>query len=167
MTCSVNDCGRPTIARGYCQNHYRVFMRRGTPIPPARTHKTFRATGGYLFEMKGGTTRYLHVQIAERALGKPLPTMAEIHHVDGDPSNNDPLNLVVCPDHKYHSLLHQRLAAFDATGFYHFRKCHICCTYGDPAQMRQHSHERVAHPPCVANYSRAARQRQKETLHGL
>lgn len=36
-TCMVTDCCAPHIARGYCQNHYRVFKRRGTPTPAKPT----------------------------------------------------------------------------------------------------------------------------------
>ena len=52
--------------------------------------------------------KYEHVAVAEAALGRTLPPGAEVHHVDGDPTNNAPSNLVICQDHKYHSLLHAR-----------------------------------------------------------
>jgi len=45
---------------------------------------------------------------AERALGKPLPPGAQVHHVDGDKRNDAPGNLVICQDQKYHHLLHVR-----------------------------------------------------------
>jgi len=52
---------------------------------------------------------HVHRLVAEAALGKPLPKGAVIHHVDGDGRNNAPSNLVICQDHRYHMLLHQRL----------------------------------------------------------
>lgn len=52
--------------------------------------------------------RRAHVVIAERALGKPLPVGAEVHHVDEDVKNNRHSNLVICQDHAYHRLLHAR-----------------------------------------------------------
>jgi hypothetical protein len=51
---------------------------------------------------------YVHVAIAERAIGKVLPRGVEIHHVDGNGKNNAHRNLVVCPDKAYHKLLHVR-----------------------------------------------------------
>jgi len=57
-----------------------------------------------------------HVVIAERALGRPLPKGAEVHHVDEDPANNLPSNLVICQDHAYHMLIHYRTRVRRAGG---------------------------------------------------
>lgn len=37
---------------------------------------------------------YLHIQIAERAIGRKLPHGAVVHHVDLNPANNNNSNLV-------------------------------------------------------------------------
>lgn len=76
-----------------------------------------------------------HIHLAEKAIGKPLPPKAEVHHVDCDGLNNSPGNLVICPDHAYHALLHKRQRALDACGNANFLKCHICRQYGDPIGM--------------------------------
>ena len=59
---------------------------------------------------------YQHVVVAESALGKFLPGGAQIHHVDDDPSNNTPSNLVICPDKRYHKFLHSRARIVRAGG---------------------------------------------------
>lgn len=58
----------------------------------------------------------IHVLVVERALGKPLPIGAEVHHVDEDKANNAPSNLVVCQDRAYHKLLHARARVVRAGG---------------------------------------------------
>lgn len=57
-----------------------------------------------------GTSVYLirHRYEAEQALGKKLPKNACVHHVDGNRLNNNHSNLVICPSHAYHTLLHSR-----------------------------------------------------------
>lgn len=52
-----------------------------------------------------------HRKIAMNALGKKLPPGAVVHHLDLDPFNNDPTNLVVCPDLEYRRLLIERTRA--------------------------------------------------------
>lgn len=90
-----------------------------------------RGTGGiseagYLRITKEKRVKFAHVLIAEKALGKPLPSGAEVHHVDENRLNNGPFNLVVCPDHAYHALLHMRTKAFAACGNFAWRKCKQC-----------------------------------------
>ena len=50
----------------------------------------------------------VHVAVAERALGKSLPKGADVHHFDGDKTNNTNTNLVICQSRAYHFLLHVR-----------------------------------------------------------
>ena len=60
-----------------------------------------------------------HRLIAEKVLGKPLPEGCEVHH-------HTDTQLVICEDHAYHFLLHQRTRALKACGHVSWRKCNYC-----------------------------------------
>jgi hypothetical protein len=49
---------------------------------------------------------YAHRVRAQKALGKRLPKGAQVHHFLGYRGPN--AQLVICPDQKYHMLLHAR-----------------------------------------------------------
>ena len=86
--------------------------------------RTRRRPGQY---RRVGVNQREHVLVAERALGKPLPAGAQVHHVDGDKSNNAPSNLVICQDAAYHQLLHARARIIQAGGNPNTdRICAIC-----------------------------------------
>ena len=76
-----------------------------------------------------------HILITEEALGKPLPPGAMPHHVDGNRSNNENSNLVLCQDMAYHQLLHRRTRAFLACGHASWMKCEYCHQYDDPKNL--------------------------------
>lgn len=121
---------------------------------------THVATGGYLFNTVEGRTRYLHVDAAEKALGKSLPKGAEVHHVNGNPADNRNENLVICKDHKYHSLLHRRQEALDMTGNANLRLCKVCGIYDNPVRMAKNGRQ-VYHQSCVKVQSRKQRAAMK------
>lgn len=82
---------------------------------------------GYSTTTANGIDTYRHRIIAERALGKPLPKGAEVHHVDGDKRNDAPVNLVICQDRKYHNLLHVRARVIGAGGNPNAQRiCYVC-----------------------------------------
>lgn len=118
-----------------------------------------------------GRKLYEHTLIAEKALGRPLPKGAEIHHVDGDKFNNEPSNLIICPDRAYHFLLHIRQRAMDACGNPNWRKCLYCQQHDAPENLKitkkRHPDGRLAlnemvfHATCNASYQR----RQKALRH--
>lgn len=62
----------------------------------------------------GGRQKRLHIVRAERALGRPLPKGAEVHHADLTKDDDAPL--VICQSHRYHRLLHARTRVLRAGG---------------------------------------------------
>lgn len=100
-----------------------------------------------------------HVLVAERALGRRLPTGAVVHHVDENPRNNVPTNLVICPDQAYHMLLHRRARALDECGHADWRKCNFCGRYDSPESIDTAGNSSAFHRSCRATYERERRQR--------
>lgn len=119
---------------------------------------------GYRVLSVDGVQRREHILIAERALGKPLPAGAEVHHVDRNRSNNAPRNLVVCPDSAYHQLLHRRQRALDACGHADWMKCKYCKRYDAPENVKQ-SASGSFHQSCFRAYARQRYAIRKEICH--
>jgi hypothetical protein len=72
------------------------------------------------------TTKLEHHILAEKALGHALPPGAVVHHVNENPSNNGPGNLVICQDDTYHKLLHARKRRLEDTGSFALKRCGRC-----------------------------------------
>lgn len=123
---------------------------------PVRSRKNKFAYKGVCTVENGKTKRILeHVLIAEKALGRVLPEGVQVHHVDLDPANNAPSNLVLCPNQKYHRLLHRRTKAIESCGNPNFRKCVFCKQYDEPIMLYISPDERtVHHRRCLAEYRR-------------
>ncbi len=155
--CSVEGCGKPKDKKGWCGMHYRRMQRHGTLAPNQREfgQGTVMKSGHISLHIRGRVV-YEHVLVAEKALGKRLPKGAQVHHVDLNPANNTPTNLVICPNDAYHKLLHQRQAAMDACGNPNFRKCRHCKQYGPPVDMFIRG-TAAAHKECARAYDRQRR----------
>jgi len=150
--CSIEGCGREHDAKGFCRSHYKRWKLHGDPlIVKQAPHGSGWVARGRKLHTQDNNKVFEHRIIAARALGKRLPSVAVVHHVDEDPLNNDPSNLVICPNDKYHRLLHQRIESMKATGHYHWRKCPYCKQYDDPQKMREEKTQyepRYVHVAC-------------------
>jgi HNH endonuclease len=158
-TCSISDCGKPVLGRGWCSKHYDRWLRHGDPLTLIRREPGAGTLhGGYLRFNIGGRVVRNHILVAERALGEPLPSGAQVHHVDGNRQNDANKNLVICQDDGYHKLLHQRTRAFKACGNADFKHCCFCDAYDDPSLMVKFGRTGHCHKQCRNTYNAAYRQ---------
>jgi len=161
--CSVEGCGKKAYTRTWCRTHYSRWIRTGDPTKLRRKPAKVLYHKGYaIFQHKP-----VHIANAEKALGKPLPEKAVVHHVDGNPANNANSNLVICQDHTYHMLLHRRARALKECGDPNKRICVYCNKWDDPYNLYfppgQFSGR---HKACQAEYDRQLYQRKKEKANG-
>jgi hypothetical protein len=107
-----------------CEEHFLARRRRDksqgkttneTCSPTCRTiySKSFSCIdrNGYkrIFDHNKRAWRLEHVVKTERVLGRPLKKGEVVHHVNGDPSDNDNRNLLICKT-GYHHFLHHRMS---------------------------------------------------------
>lgn len=90
---------------------------------------------GYVTVPRGGKHVLEHHVVVQQVIGKPLPPGAVVHHINGNPSDNRPANLVVCEDSTYHKLLHRRERALRASGHADWLQCNMCHRHDDPRRM--------------------------------
>jgi hypothetical protein len=159
------ECGCGGIVPIAKQTNKKIGHFKGQPIRFIRGHVKFNGgkathSKGYILIKRPDHPRadkrgYVleHILIVERILGKPLPPNACIHHINENPADNRPKNLIVCPDNTYHKLVHQRLRALKSCGYAYWRKCKFCGQYDDPKNLYiGRNNENVIHRECRRKY---------------
>ena len=162
--CSVDGCDRKHYGRGLCGIHWQRQRAHGDVNTLLRAPNGSGWENQYGYRFNGDKRE--HIIVAEKALGRPLPPGAEIHHLNEVKSDNRPENLVICPDRVYHYLLHVRTRALRECGNPNFRKCPLCGVYDDPALMQRRTPLRFAreayrHRECHARYERERKRQRK------
>lgn len=81
-------------------------LRQVIPMRPPKCHASpgSRHSGGYIM-WRGA---YIHRIVAAGWLERDLLPGESVHHIDGDKTNNHPLNLRVCENHREHMIEHVR-----------------------------------------------------------
>ena len=116
LVCEI--CGKEFQCEYWRRDEARFCSRKCHGIHRSQTYVGETATAwkggmtidgsGYIQYSAGEYAGWrVHAVRAERALGKPLPKGAVVHHVDGDKWNPN-ARLVICQDQAYHALLHKR-----------------------------------------------------------
>ena len=87
---------------------------KGQPTRFLVGHRPKRDSSYKRSKIAANQAEAIHRLRAVRALGRPLPSNAIVHHADGSRHENAPL--VICQDAAYHGLLHARMRVKAAGG---------------------------------------------------
>jgi len=85
----------------------RGIYKRGNDCHNWAGGKTTKA--GYEFTRVDGVRKATHRRIAEKALGRELKPDEEVHHINGDITDNRNENLLIC-NTGYHRWLHAEMS---------------------------------------------------------
>jgi hypothetical protein len=106
----------------------------------------------YVRQSLNGRRSYEHIEVAARALGKPLPSKAIVHHVNDNTRDNRPSNLVILQDTTEHDALHYRRKVLRAGGDPWTQ--HLCAKCGGlkapPAFYKQNGRRLGRRSICIA-----------------
>lgn len=163
--CTVHDCNNKHYGLGFCKKHLWRFKKYGH-VGLTNREKGTGSISNYHIIKKKGISKRQHVWVAEEALGKPLPSRAEVHHVDGNKLNNTPTNLVICPSDTYHMLIEQRTRSYEACGHADWLKCWVCKKWDDQSNLFVKKSGRGFHRDCQNSYYRDLRKMKKIQFGG-
>lgn len=104
-----------------CTSFHRHRKADGIPLRPrlgAPGKQNYQYKNGKNDENRKLNRRYGYYarQVAIFCLGHPLQKGCQVHHIDEDPSNNDPANLALFPGKSEHAKYHQQLLRLQRAG---------------------------------------------------
>jgi hypothetical protein len=90
--CRIDDCGRKVMGRKMCSMHWARWKRHGDPtFVTQRTNNP--SPDGYIRIMVNQKGMVQHRYIMEQHLGRPLLKEENVHHINGNRSDNRIENL--------------------------------------------------------------------------
>lgn len=93
----------------YKQKWYLNKVGRTELLIRTSKERWIHSENGYVMIKVNGELVYEHRVLAEKALGRPLPKGAVVHHMIAPDDNHGLFKLVICPNQEYHLLLHKRM----------------------------------------------------------
>jgi hypothetical protein len=93
--CSVVGCDKAHYSLGFCETHYGRSRRHGDPLVVGRKPNGSGSitVGGYVLLRSNGLKILQHRLVMERKKGRPLYPHENVHHKNGDRSDNREANL--------------------------------------------------------------------------
>lgn len=97
--CSIDGCGKLARSYGYCMKHAQRHYKHGDPhfVHFEKTGEFRKGADGYMRRVRTvdgvPTIEWEHRVVMERVLGRKLLPGENVHHIDGDRTNNRPENL--------------------------------------------------------------------------
>jgi hypothetical protein len=88
--CSVQDCDRKHMARGWCDMHWKRWRKHGDPTKIVNVGRHVSPDGYVKVPDRSGRGRSIleHRLVMENHLGRQLLPVENVHHINGNRSDN-------------------------------------------------------------------------------